>query len=51
MGFYKFAALIVTLALVVMPLTALRQGDNSVREDDITIRSKAAKKRDLLTKQ
>ena len=37
MGFYKFAALIITLALVVMPLTALRQGDNPVREDDILI--------------
>ena len=44
MGFYKFAALIITLALVVMPLTALKQGDNSVREDDILITEQEDKK-------
>lgn len=44
MGFYKFAALIVTLALIVMPLTVLRQGDNSVREDDIVITEQDGKK-------
>ena len=44
MGFYKFAALIITLALVVMPLTVLRQGDNPVREDDILITEQEDKK-------
>jgi len=37
MGFYKFAALIITLALVVMPLTALNQGDKSENEGDIHV--------------
>ncbi len=44
MGFYKFAALIIALALIVMPLTALKQGDDSVREDDIRITEQGGKK-------